>query len=56
MIRNKKLHKAIITALGGSMALGLANNAMAFSSTSIGIYTGSPITINSTAPYKAFSD
>lgn len=56
MIRNKKLHKAVLAVLGGSMALGFANDAMAFSSSSIGIYTGSTISINSTAPYKAFSD
>ena len=51
-----KLHKAVLAVLGGSMALGLSNDAMAFTSSSIGTYTGSTISINSTAPYKSFSD
>ncbi|MDO8844310.1 MAG: hypothetical protein Q7U98_12045 [Methylicorpusculum sp.] len=54
--KKQKLRKAVISALGLTVMAGISNQASAYDSLSLGTYTGTDISFNSTTPFKAFSD
>lgn len=55
-MKKNNLHKAILAALSVSAMATYSTQANAFNSTNIGTFTGATISVDSTTPFKAFSD
>jgi hypothetical protein len=55
-MKKKKLHKAIIGLLGAATLSTASIQANAFTSTSLGTFTGTTITKDDAAPFKSWSD
>lgn len=55
-MKKNKLHRAVLAALGVSAMAAYSSQASAFGSIDIGTFTGSTISVDSTTPFKAFSD
>ncbi len=52
----QKLRNAILVIMGSSALIGVSNQAHAFNAISLGEFTGSPISVVTNGPKKAFSD
>jgi hypothetical protein len=55
-MKKNKLNKAILAILGSATLSAVSLQAEAFSSKALGTFTGTTLTRNDAAPYKAFSD